>query len=134
MVRYWDRITSPEQVVHSLPHAVHTMLDPGDCGPAFIGLPQDVQGDAYDYPVRFFDETVHEIRRSRPDRGELRRAAEVLAGAKRPLIIAGGGVRWSLAEEQLAAFAQDHGIPVVETTAGRTSLPAITRSIADLSA
>ncbi|MCY4663434.1 MAG: 3D-(3,5/4)-trihydroxycyclohexane-1,2-dione acylhydrolase (decyclizing), partial [Acidimicrobiaceae bacterium] len=124
VVRYWDRITSPEQVVHSLPHAVHTMLDPGDCGPAFIGLPQDVQGDAYDYPVRFFEETVHEIRRTRPDRGELRRAAEVLATAQRPLIIAGGGVRWSLAEEQLAAFAQHHGIPVVETTAGRTSLPA----------
>ena len=124
VVRFWDRVTSPEQVVHSLPHAVHTMLDPGDCGPAFIGLPQDVQGDAYDYPVRFFDETVHEIRRLRPDRRELRRAAEVLAGAKRPLIIAGGGVRWSLAEEQLAAFAETHGIPVVETTAGRTSLPA----------
>ena len=124
VVRFWDRITAPEQVVHSLPHAVHTMLDPGDCGPAFIGLPQDVQGDAYDYPARFFTDTVHEIRRPRPDRGELRRAAEVLAGAQRPLIIAGGGVRWSLAEEQLAAFAEAHGIPVVETTAGRTSLPA----------
>ena len=124
VVRYWDRLTAPEQVVHSLPHAVHTMLDPGDCGPAFIGLPQDVQGDAYDYPARFFEETVHEIRRPRPDRRELREAAKLLAGAQRPLIIAGGGVRWSLAEEQLAAFAQGHGIPVVETTAGRTSLPA----------
>ena len=124
VVRYWDRITTPEQIVQSLPHAVNTMLDPGDCGPAFISLPQDVQAQAYDYPVRFFDETVHRIRRPRPDTGELRRAAAALAAAERPLIIAGGGVRWSLAEEQLAAFAEACGIPVVETTAGRTSLPA----------
>ena len=124
VVRYWDRITAPSQIVQSLPHAVHTMLDPGDCGPAFIALPQDVQAQAYDYPVRFFEETLHRIRRSRPDVGELRRAAAALASAERPLIVAGGGVRWSLAEEQLAAFAEAHGIPVVETTAGRTSLPA----------
>ncbi len=124
VVRYWDRITTPEQVVQTLPHAVNTMLDPADCGPAFIALPQDVQAQAYDYPVRLFDETLHRIRRPRPDAGELRRAAAALASAERPLIIAGGGVRWSLAEEQLAAFAEAHGIPVVETTAGRTSLPA----------
>ncbi|MCY4423273.1 MAG: 3D-(3,5/4)-trihydroxycyclohexane-1,2-dione acylhydrolase (decyclizing) [Acidimicrobiaceae bacterium] len=124
VVRYWDRITTPEQVMQSLPHAVNTMLDPGDCGPAFVALPQDVQAQAYDYPVRFFDETLHRIRRPRPDAGELRRAAAALASADRPLIIAGGGVRWSLAEEHLAAFAEAHGIPVVETTAGRTSLPA----------
>ncbi len=124
VVRYWDRITAPEQVVQSLPHALNTMLDPGDCGPAFLALPQDVQAQAYDYPIRFFDETLHHIRRPPPDAGELRRAAAVLAKAERPLIIAGGGVRWSLAEEQLAAFAEAHGIPVVETTAGRTSLPA----------
>ena len=124
VVRYWDRITAPEQVVQSLPHAVNTMLDPGDCGPAFIALPQDVQAQAYDYPERFFDETLHHVRRSRPDTSELRRAAAALASAERPLIIAGGGVRWSLAEEQVAAFAEAHGIPVVETTAGRTSLPA----------
>ena len=124
VVRYWDRITAPEQVVQSLPHAINTMLDPGDCGPAFIALPQDVQAEAYDFPVRFFDETVHHIRRPRPDVGELRRAAAALSGAERPLIIAGGGVRWSLAEPELAAFADAHGIPVVETTAGRTSLPA----------
>ncbi len=124
VVRYWDRITAPEQVVQSLPHALNTMLDPGDCGPAFIALPQDVQAQAYDYPVRLFDETLHRIRRPRPDAGELQRAAAALAAAERPLLIAGGGVRWSLAEQQLAAFAEAHGIPVVETTAGRTSLPA----------
>ncbi len=124
VVRYWDRITAPEQVVQSLPHALNTMLDPGDCGPAFIALPQDVQAQAYDYPVRLFDETLHRIRRPRPDAGELQRAAAALVAAERPLLIAGGGVRWSLAEQQLAAFAEAHGIPVVETTAGRTSLPA----------
>ena len=124
VVRYWDRVTTPEQVVHSLPNALATMLDPGDCGPAFISLPQDIQGEAYNFPARFFTETVHEIRRPRPDTGELRRAAAALAAAERPLIVAGGGVHWSLAEDQLRAFAEVHNIPVVETVAGRTSLVA----------
>ena len=124
VVRYWDRITAPEQVIQSLPNAVHTMLDPGDCGPAFIGLPQDIQGEAYDFPVRLFEETVHEIRRPRPDTHELRRAAAALAAAERPLIVAGGGVHWSLGEDELRAFAEIHNIPVVETVAGRTSLVA----------
>ena len=124
VVRYWDRITAPEQVIHSLPNAVHTMLDPGDCGPAFISLPQDIQGDAYDFPVRFFEETAHQIRRPRPDTRELRRAAAALGAAERPLIVSGGGVHWSLAVDELRAFAEIHNIPVVETVAGRTSLVA----------
>ncbi|MCY3576055.1 MAG: 3D-(3,5/4)-trihydroxycyclohexane-1,2-dione acylhydrolase (decyclizing) [bacterium] len=124
VVRFWDRITSPEQTVHSLPNALATMLDPGDCGPAFISLPQDVQGEAYDFPARLFEETVHEIRRPRPDTRELRRAAAALVAAERPLIVAGGGVHWSLAEDELRAFAEIHNIPVVETVAGRTSLVA----------
>ena len=124
VVRYWDRITTPEQLVQSLPNALATMLDPSDCGPAFISLPQDVQGEAYDFPVRFFEETVHEIRRPRPDTRELRRAAAALAAADRPLIVAGGGVHWSLAEDEMRTFAETHNIPVVETVAGRTSLVA----------
>ena len=123
VVRYWDRITHPAQVVHSLPHALHTMLDPGDCGPAFIGLPQDIAADAYDYPVRCFEETIHEIRRPRPDRAELARAAELLSQAQKPLIISGGGVHWSGAEAELAKFVEAHNVPVVETVAGRTCLP-----------
>ncbi len=123
VVRYWDRITHPAQVVQSLPHAVHTMVDPADCGPAFIGLPQDIAGEAFDYPVRFFDEVVHEPRRQRPDTGELARAAAALASAEKPLIIAGGGVHWSEAESELREFAERHNVPVVETVAGRTSLP-----------
>ena len=124
VVRYWDRITDPAQVVHALPNAVNTMLDPADCGPAFIALPQDVQGQAYDYPARFFEPTTHRIRRPRPDRAELAAAAAALSAAARPLIIAGGGVRWSEAEAALAAFAEAHNVPVVETVAGRTSMAA----------
>lgn len=124
VTRYWDRITTPEQLVSSLPHAVATMLDPADCGPAFLGLPQDVQAEAWDFPVRFFEPVVHEIARPRPDAARVAEAAEVLAAARKPLIIAGGGVHWSLAEAELAAFAERHGIPVVETVAGKACLRA----------
>src|SRR5262245_14985988 len=120
--RYWDRIVRPEQVVHSLPHAVATMLDPATCGPAFIALPQDVQGDAYDYPERFFEPAIHEIARPRASTDQLRRAAEALAAATKPLIIAGGGVHYSFAEDELCAFAERHNIPVVETVAGKACL------------
>ncbi len=122
VVRYWDRITHPAQVISSLPQAVATMLDPGDCGPAFIGLPQDIAAEAFDYPEQFFTVTVHERPRPRPDRGQLARAVEALRGAQRPVIIAGGGVHYSLAEAELSAFADKHGIPVVETVAGKSSL------------
>ena len=119
VTRYWDRITRPEQILGSLPQAVATMLDPADCGPAFLGLCQDTQGEAYDYPLRFFEPHLHRIRRPRPDRGEIQAAAALLRTAKRPLIIAGGGVQYSLAAERLAAFAAKRNIPVVETIAGR---------------
>ena len=92
ITRYWDRIVHPEQIISSLPQAVATMLDPADCGPAFIALPQDVQELAWDYPEAFFAETVHGIPRPRPDRDRLAEAVQLLQAAKRPLIIAGGGV------------------------------------------
>lgn len=117
--RYWDRITYPEQILASLPQAVATMLDPGDCGPAFIGVCQDVQEMAWDYPEAFFAPRLHLMPRPRPDRQLLKRAAECLQGSKRPLIISGGGVRYSQAEAELAQFARSHGIPVVETIAGK---------------
>ena len=123
VVRFWDRLTHPAQVVHSLPHALHTMLDPADCGPAFIGLPQDIASVAYDYPLRCFQETIHTIRRPRPDSKELARAAALLRSAQKPLIVCGGGVHWSDAEAVLAEFAEKHSIVVVETVAGRTCLP-----------
>lgn len=120
--RYWDRITHPAQVIQSLPAALATMLDPADCGPAFIALPQDVQGWAYDYPESFFARRVHRIRRQTPDLREITDAAASLAGAKRPVIIAGGGVQYSGAVAELTAFAEAHGIPVVETIAGRANM------------
>ena len=122
VTRYWDRITRPEQILQSLPQALATMLDPADCGPAFLGLCQDVQGEAFDYPARFFAPTVHRIPRPRPDLGQLEAAAELLRTAKKPFIIAGGGVRYSGAEAALADFAVRHNIPVGETIAGRTVL------------
>lgn len=122
VVRYWDRITHPAQIIQSLPNAIATMLDPADCGPAFLGLPQDVQGWSYDYPEVFFEKKVHRIRRQSADVAELADAAALLKSAKRPMIIAGGGVQYSGAVAELTAFAEAHQIPVVETIAGRANL------------
>jgi len=120
--RYWDRITHPAQIIQSLPAALATMLDPADCGPAFIGLPQDVQGWTYEYPVSFFDEKIHRIRRQSPDIEEINDAVELLKGAKRPMIIAGGGIQYSGAVSELTDFANKFQFPVVETIAGRANL------------
>jgi len=122
VVRYWDRITDPAQVLSSLPQAIAMLRDPGDCGPAFLGLPQDVAAMAYDFPDEFFETVVHAPLRPRPDTAQVARAVETLRGAARPLIIAGGGVHYSLAEAELADFATRHGVPVVETVAGKSSL------------
>lgn len=122
VTRYWDRITHPAQIIQSLPAALATMLDPADCGPAFLGLPQDVQGWAYDYPVAFFEEKTHRIRRITPDADEINDAAALLRSAKRPVIIAGGGVQYSGAVTELTEFAQTHDIPVIETIAGRANM------------
>jgi 3D-(3,5/4)-trihydroxycyclohexane-1,2-dione acylhydrolase (decyclizing) len=121
VTRYWDRITKPGQIVRSLPQALAVMLDPADCGPAFFALPQDVQADAYDYPAAFFEPRVHYIRRPGPDPRDIETAATILQGAKKPLIICGGGVHYSGAVEALTAFAERHGIPVVETLAGKSA-------------
>ncbi len=122
VTRYWDRITHPAQILSSLPQAIAAMLDPADCGPAFIALPQDTQEMGFDYPAVFFEEHVWSIPRPRPDRAALAKAADLLRTAKRPLIIAGGGVRYSGAEGAVAAFAARCGIPVVETIAGKGGL------------
>lgn len=119
VTRFWDRITKPEQLVKSLPQALAVMLDPADCGPAFIALPQDVQAQAYDYPAAFFQEKVHYIRRPQADPREIEAAAEVIASAKRPIIISGGGVLYSGAADSLTALVAKRNIPVVETFAGK---------------
>ncbi|MDT2083423.1 MAG: 3D-(3,5/4)-trihydroxycyclohexane-1,2-dione acylhydrolase (decyclizing) [Planktomarina sp.] len=120
--RYWDRITHPAQVLQSLPAALATLLDPADCGPAFIALPQDVQGWTYDYPLSFFDRKIHRIRRQTPDVREIQDALKVLKDAKRPAIIAGGGVQYSKAVKELISFAEATNIPVIQTIAGRANL------------
>jgi 3D-(3,5/4)-trihydroxycyclohexane-1,2-dione acylhydrolase (decyclizing) len=119
VTRYWDRITHPEQIISSLPQAVATMLDPGDCGPAFLGLCQDTQEIAFDYPEAFFTPTVHQSPRPRPDRDRLAQAIDLIRSAKRPLIISGGGVRYGGAEKVVGDFALAHGIPLAETNAGK---------------
>ncbi len=122
VTRYWDRIQNPEQIISSLPQAIATMLDPADCGPAFLGLCQDVQEMAFDYPAAFFEPTVHTVPRPRPDEARLKQAVDLLKTAKRPLIISGGGVRYSGAEDAVAKLAAAHGIPVTETIAGKGTL------------
>ncbi len=122
VTRYWDRITHPAQILSSLPQAVAAMLDPADCGPAFIALPQDTQELAFDYPEVFFEERLWTIPRPRADRAALAQAVDLLRSAKAPLIIAGGGVRYSGAEVAVAEFAAQRGIPVVETNAGKGGL------------
>ena len=122
VTRFWDRITRPEQIIQALPQALSVMLDPADCGPAYIGLPQDIAAEAYDFPVRFFDKTLHHIRRPGPDARDIAAAAAALAESDKPLLIAGGGVHYSGAVGELTAFAESRGIPVVETVAGRSTM------------
>lgn len=124
VTRYWDRITRPPQLLQSLPQALAMMLDPADCGPAFIGLPQDIAAEAFNFPAAFFSERIHSIRRPGPDPREIDTAIAALGAARAPLIIAGGGVHYSGAVDALTSFAERRGIPVVETVAGKAVLVA----------
>jgi 3D-(3,5/4)-trihydroxycyclohexane-1,2-dione acylhydrolase (decyclizing) len=121
--RYFDRITRPEQLIDALPRVMNTLLDPVSCGPATLAFCQDVQAEAYDYPEEFFRRRVWSIRRPQADRREIEQLVTSLKAARAPLIIAGGGVHYSGAEELLAAFASNFGIPVSETQAGKGALP-----------
>ncbi|WRH60993.1 MAG: 3D-(3,5/4)-trihydroxycyclohexane-1,2-dione acylhydrolase (decyclizing) [Fuscovulum sp.] len=120
--RYFDRITRPEQIMTALPRALRVMTDPAECGPVTLAFCQDVQAEAFDYPEAFFTPKVWHIRRPEPDAGELAVAIAALKAAKSPVIVAGGGVIYSQAEERLAAFATAHNIPVVETQGGKSAL------------
>jgi len=120
--RYFDRVTRPEQILVSLPEAMRIMTDPAETGAVTLALPQDIQGYAYDYPTSFFEPHVWRIERRPPDQQRIREAIEMLRAAKRPYIIAGGGVHYSEAWAELAEFAAAFGIPVGETHAGRGAL------------
>jgi 3D-(3,5/4)-trihydroxycyclohexane-1,2-dione acylhydrolase (decyclizing) len=121
--RYWDRIQRPEQLLTSLPEAMRVLTSPADTGAVTLSLPQDVQTEAFDYPEEFFHKRVWAIPRARCDQNLLKRATEWIRAAKKPLIIAGGGVLYSEATEALSNFAQATGIPVAETQAGKGALP-----------
>jgi len=121
--RYWDRIYRPDQIITALPEVMRVLTSPSDCGAVTLALPQDVQTEAYDYPVELFQKRVWLIRRPAGDRVSLTRATKAIAASRRPLIVAGGGVLFSAASEALAAFASQTGIPVAETQAGKGSLP-----------
>jgi len=120
--RYFDRITRPEQIITSLPVAVQTLTDPENCGPVTIALCQDVQAEAYNYPTSFFAEKVHRMRRQPADSFELEQAIAAIRTAEKPLLIAGGGVHYSGAVDQLKQFVEQTGIPVAETQAGKGAL------------
>jgi 3D-(3,5/4)-trihydroxycyclohexane-1,2-dione acylhydrolase (decyclizing) len=120
--RYWDRIERPEQLLASLPEAMRVLTSPVETGAVTISMPQDVQAEAFDFPEEFFGKRVWVVPRVRCDESLLKRAAEWIQAAKRPLIVAGGGVLYSEASEALSQFAQLTGIPVCETQAGKGAL------------
>ena len=121
--RYFDRISKPEQLLGTLPQVARVLTDPADAGPVVLALPQDVQAEEYGFPVEMFAARTHVVPRPRPDRGSLAQAAEILRSAERPLLVVGGGVRYSGAGAEAVAFAETHGVPVVETVSGRTLVP-----------
>ena len=120
--RYWDRINRPEQIITALPEAMRVLTSPADTGAVTLGLPQDVQAEAYDYPVALLEERVWIIQRPRGDADTFRRAVEWIKSSRRPLIVAGGGVIYGDATDALSRFAAQTGIPVTETMAGKGAL------------
>ncbi|MEU9605363.1 3D-(3,5/4)-trihydroxycyclohexane-1,2-dione acylhydrolase (decyclizing) [Streptomyces sp. NPDC048057] len=121
--RYFDRVTRPEALIPAALQAMRVLADPAETGAVTLALPQDVQAEAYDWPEDFFADRVWRVARPRPDRRDLDSAVHAVAAARRPLLVAGGGVHHSEAEEALAAFVDATGIPVASTQAGKGSLP-----------
>lgn len=121
--RFFDRIMRPEQLMIAAIQAMRVLTDPVDTGAVTLALPQDVQTEAYDYPVTFFKRRVHHIDRRPPSSAAVERAVERIRAAKRPFVISGGGVHYADATNQLSQFAETFGIPVGETQAGKSSLP-----------
>lgn len=122
VVRYWDRLSRPEQAITALPEVMRVLTSPSDTGAVFLAIPQDIGTYAYDYPVELFYRRVWRIPRNRPDAELLKTAAAWIRNSTRPMIFAGGGVRYSGAEDALREFAEATGIPVAETHAGKGSL------------
>lgn len=121
--RYWDRVSRPEQLMTALVNAMRILTDPANCGTAVISIPQDVQGESFDYPDYFFQKRVHHIPRRVPDNVEVERAVELIKAAKKPMFIAGGGVRYSEAGKEAMDFCREFNIPLSQTQAGHSALP-----------
>lgn len=121
--KYWDRIVRPEQLMTAALQAMRVLTDPAETGAVTLALPQDVQAEAYDYPEAFFEKRVHYIDRRPPAETAVARAAELLRGKKRPLLISGGGTLYASAMQEVREFAETFGIPVAETQAGKSALP-----------
>ncbi|TYS09057.1 3D-(3,5/4)-trihydroxycyclohexane-1,2-dione acylhydrolase (decyclizing) [Bacillus subtilis] len=122
--RYWDRITRPEQLMSSLLRAFEVMTDPAKAGPATICISQDVEGEAYDFDESFFVKRIHYIDRMQPSERELQGAAELMKASKHPVILVGGGAKYSGARDELVAISEAYHIPLVETQAGKSTVEA----------
>ena len=122
VTRFFDKVTRPEMIMTSLLNAMRVLTDPAECGAAAIAISQDVQGESYLYPESFFEKRVHLIRRRRPEPYELEKACEVIKASSFPLVIAGGGVRYSFAGNALKKFCLNHNIPFAETQAGKSAV------------
>ena len=120
--RYWDRIVRPEQLMSAMISAFRVLTDPANTGAVCIAMPQDVEGEAYDYPESFFKKRVWRLERRPATEAALADAAEVIKKAKRPILVCGGGVRYSEAHEEFRAFAEATGIPFGETQAGKSAI------------
>ncbi|HHW31748.1 MAG TPA: 3D-(3,5/4)-trihydroxycyclohexane-1,2-dione acylhydrolase (decyclizing) [Clostridiaceae bacterium] len=120
--KYWDRINRPEQLMTAMINAMRVLTDPADTGAVTIALPQDVQGEAYDYPVDFFRKRVHRIERRLPTKEMIKDAVELIKTKKKPILICGGGVRYSEAAEVFKTFAEKFNIPFGETQAGKSAI------------
>ncbi len=120
--RYWDRIVRPEQLMSAMTNAMRVLTDTANTGAVCIALCQDVEGESYDYPDYFFEKRVHKITRIAPAEDEIKDIAASLLNAKKPLLIAGGGVRYSEAGRTLEAFCEKHNIPFAETQNGKSAV------------
>ncbi len=120
--KYWDRITRPEQLMSAMINAMRVLTDPADTGAVTICIPQDVQGESYDYPESFFQKRVHRIERRKPSEESIKQAVELIKASKKPLLICGGGVKYSEAADSFKKFAETFNIPFGETQAGKSAV------------
>ena len=121
--KYWDRVNRPEQLMSALINGMRVLTDTANCGAVCIGIPQDVQGESYEYPDYFFEKRVHHISRRVADDYEINKAVELIMSSKKPLLISGGGVRYSEAGEDIMEFCKEFKVPVSQTQAGHSALP-----------